>query len=612
MTERATGKAHSWLWASHIRTKQSKWLEQNLQDMEYKVEHVLNLIQKDGDSFAKRAEMYYKHRPEVIGFVEDTARSYRSLAERYDKLSTELQKANTTIASICPEKVTYKDDDDYSVGPSKLSKKPSQKAPKKAIKIPKAPILPAKGVLNNTSKTASNTNPLDSKKDDQLKSCEETIKMLQDKQEKMSQEAKLEQQRFEEAKSKLESLKHKFNLNEDETNVDKSNDSCVTETIDKLVNKMITLEASVVSQTTLSDMMKKDNDDLQTRIQILEAEKAALMNMKTFDNKVETRAGKIDQVMWLEMLLNGFENKDDILLEKYVAILKSYKDTKNKLTEEKKRNRGTLSLMNSAIVERDNTIQQLVQKLKVLQESLGEDRVDIPTINFDHEPQVVSPSEEKLRKNIDAILDQNNDLWLRLSTTFRQIHRFKKQVKDLQEEVKKVEAKGLAGKSSTSVFTTDELLSGIKPTYIHLQETNTRLTGWLQQSIMLNDELETINSRLCNIQEEIIQEKVKVSTHQAAKFKGEILNMKQENNKVNEELEAGLDHAIALKHEIEQTLERLEVEFGLSTNQKKPRKGKSSRRSLSLRSLLFGGKSKKQKFSFFSCLGGHQKRTRSM
>ncbi|KAM0067640.1 putative protein Networked (NET), actin-binding (NAB) [Helianthus debilis subsp. tardiflorus] len=578
MTEKATSKGHSWLWASHIRTKQSKWLEQNLQDMEDKVENVLNLITKDGDSFARRAEMYYKHRPEVISFVEETARGYRSLAERYDKLSTELQKANTTIASICPEKVTYGDDDDYTVGPSKLPKKPTQKPSKRATKIPKAPKLPAKGVLSTYSKKTIK----DSTKDDQLKSCEETIKMLQDKQEQLSQEAKVEQQRFEEAKAKLEALKHKFNLNEDETNADESG-SCETEveeTIDKFVNKMITLETSVTSQTTLADTLKKENHDLQTRIQNLEAEKAAMMNTKNVVN-VESKVGKTDQVSWLEMLLNGYENKDDILLEQYITILKSYRDTKKRLSDEQIKNQQTLSSMKSAIVKRDESIQQMIQKLKHLQESLGEDKVDIPSVDFLDEPQVVSASEEKLRRNIDAILDQNLDLWLRLSTTFRQVHKFKKQVKDLQEEVKKVEARGLSGESKTCTFTR-ELLSEIKPIYKHLNE------------------------------EEITQEGIKFSAHQAAKFKSEILNMKQENNKVNEELEAGLDHAIALKHEIEQTLERLEMKFGLSANQNKPPKGRSSRRSLSLRSLLFGSKSKKQKFSsLFSCLG-HHKRTRSM
>ena len=30
MLQRAASNAYSWWWASHIRTKQSKWLEQNL------------------------------------------------------------------------------------------------------------------------------------------------------------------------------------------------------------------------------------------------------------------------------------------------------------------------------------------------------------------------------------------------------------------------------------------------------------------------------------------------------------------------------------------------------------------------------------------------------
>ncbi|KAF1871977.1 hypothetical protein Lal_00012196 [Lupinus albus] len=31
MLQRAASNAYSWWWASHIRTKQSKWMEQNLQ-----------------------------------------------------------------------------------------------------------------------------------------------------------------------------------------------------------------------------------------------------------------------------------------------------------------------------------------------------------------------------------------------------------------------------------------------------------------------------------------------------------------------------------------------------------------------------------------------------
>ncbi|OVA09654.1 KIP1-like [Macleaya cordata] len=47
------------------------------------------IIQEEGDSFAQRAEMYYKKRSELIKMVEEFHRSYRCLAERYDQLRSE-------------------------------------------------------------------------------------------------------------------------------------------------------------------------------------------------------------------------------------------------------------------------------------------------------------------------------------------------------------------------------------------------------------------------------------------------------------------------------------------------------------------------------------------
>ncbi|KAF2283894.1 hypothetical protein GH714_016956 [Hevea brasiliensis] len=73
-------------------------------DMEEKVQIVLKLIEEDGESFAKRAEMYYKKRPELIHFVEESYRAYRALA---DHISKELQNANNTIASVFPEQVQF-------------------------------------------------------------------------------------------------------------------------------------------------------------------------------------------------------------------------------------------------------------------------------------------------------------------------------------------------------------------------------------------------------------------------------------------------------------------------------------------------------------------------
>ncbi|XVF64902.1 hypothetical protein PTKIN_Ptkin09bG0203800 [Pterospermum kingtungense] len=117
MLHRAASNAYSWWWASHIRTKQSKWLEQNLEDMEEKVTGMLKIIEDEGDSFAKRAEMYYQKRPELVSIVEETYRSYRALAERYDHLSKDLQSANRTIATVFPDRVPYAlDEEDEETG----------------------------------------------------------------------------------------------------------------------------------------------------------------------------------------------------------------------------------------------------------------------------------------------------------------------------------------------------------------------------------------------------------------------------------------------------------------------------------------------------------------
>ncbi|KAK8584597.1 hypothetical protein V6N13_138555 [Hibiscus sabdariffa] len=85
-------KSHSWWWDSHISPKNSRWLAENLEEMDRSVKQMLKLIEDDGDSFAKKAEMYYQKRPELVSHVEEFYRMYRSLAERYDQLTGELRK----------------------------------------------------------------------------------------------------------------------------------------------------------------------------------------------------------------------------------------------------------------------------------------------------------------------------------------------------------------------------------------------------------------------------------------------------------------------------------------------------------------------------------------
>ncbi|CAH8280092.1 unnamed protein product [Arabidopsis lyrata] len=87
-------KSNPWWWDSHIGLKNSKWLENNLDEMDRSVKRMVKLIEEDADSFAKKAEMYYQSRPELISLVEEFHRMYRALAERYENITGELRKGS--------------------------------------------------------------------------------------------------------------------------------------------------------------------------------------------------------------------------------------------------------------------------------------------------------------------------------------------------------------------------------------------------------------------------------------------------------------------------------------------------------------------------------------
>ncbi|GKV19881.1 hypothetical protein SLEP1_g30080 [Rubroshorea leprosula] len=111
-------------------------------DMQDKVAHMLKIIEDDGDSFAKRAEMYYKKRPELISFVEETYRAHRALADRYDHLSKDLQNANRTIATVSPEQVQFSvdEEEDENLSRAYTSSPSPERPPLPKSGVPKVPF----------------------------------------------------------------------------------------------------------------------------------------------------------------------------------------------------------------------------------------------------------------------------------------------------------------------------------------------------------------------------------------------------------------------------------------------------------------------------------------
>ncbi|GLT60602.1 hypothetical protein SLA2020_333610 [Shorea laevis] len=159
----------------------------------------------------------------------------------------------------------------------------------------------------------------------------------------------------------------------------------------------------------------------------------------------------------------------------------------------------------------------------------------------------VSAVEEKNRSDIDGLLEVNLELWLRFSTCFHQIQKYQASVQDLKAELSNL------GKDRSTNFKSQA--SDATPIFMHLREVQTELTLWLQNNAVLKDEVKGRYSSMCKIEEEISRlnnagpraEDAELSQYQAAKFQGEILNMKQENNKVCDELKASFERVRQMK-----------------------------------------------------------------
>ncbi|CAD5319215.1 unnamed protein product [Arabidopsis thaliana] len=279
---------------------------------------------------------------------------------------------------------------------------------------------------------------------------------------------------------------------------------------------------------------------------------------------------------WKEMFMKGMENREKHLLTEYTTILRNFKDMKKTLDE-------TKTKMKTENATKDDEIKLLREKMSLLQKGLGDsnDLMENQLSNDDYsigfmaaENQNMSLVEEQFRLNIDELLEENLDFWLRFSTAFGQIQSYDTSIEDLQAEISKLEQRRKQDGSSTAKYA---LRSDVRPLYVHLREINTDLGLWLEKGAALKEELKSRFESLCNIQDEITKalkssaedDDFRFTSYQAAKFQGEVLNMKQENNKVADELQAGLDHITTLQLEVDKTLGKLIDEFALSGSKNK-------------------------------------------
>jgi len=368
-------------------------------------------------------------------------------------------------------------------------------------------------------------------------------------------------------------------------------------------------------------------------------------SLDSFDICSETHEEEADDTLgWQQLVLNGLEGKDKILLKDYASILRNYKDTKKQLSEIEKKNREyhleamtEMKESKSANATKDDEIRSLRRMLSSLQTKFNtsplqcaEKSEESPKAKTDpnledkeigaleeymkncqDEEPPLSSLEEKFRDEISRILEESLDFWLRFSTSYRYIQKFQGSFDKAKAELDRLtDPKAQEGldPGSANQSARKEESSALEKTF---RDLSTDLQVWLEKNVLLQGELEGRFSSLCSIQEEISRittvdetNEAHFTPFQAAKFQGEVSNMKQENNKVTKELQAGLDHVRGLQVEIGRALlklkDNIELSIGRSNRAQQNFRSLSVKAGVPLRTFLFGSKPKKP--SLFSCM----------
>jgi len=390
-------------------------------------------------------------------------------------------------------------------------------------------------------------------------------------------------------------------------------------------------------------MASLEDDSGLASLSIKNGQSSALHGTSEIEKHDEISEGAVDQK---PLVPKEPEREETILLEDYASVLQRYKDTEQKLSEIEKTNQeyhleamSELKELKSANVTKDEEIYSLRRMLSSLQKKMTtsisesieklEETSKISTSPATEDKEIAeieeyikqcqaddslacSVAEEKFRTEIDRVLGENLDFWLRFSTSYHQIQNFQTSFDKLKNEMHKLADEQEQG--DTYGYAASYQVAKLESAVLEkkFRDLNTELQVWMEKNVLLKGELENRFSSLCSIQEDISKittldksDEIHFDAFQAAKFQGEVLNMKQENNKVAKELEAGLDHVRGLQVEVGRVLlklrENLEISIARSHRAQQNFRNLSTKAGVPLRTFLFGSKPKRP--SLFSCMG---------
>lgn len=500
------------------------------------------------------------------------------------------------------------------------------------------------------------------KLNEKLREMDEKVLELHDLSQVVEDQNNNLQTHFTEAHCSLDSLAEKVVQKEDPDDEDKVAEKLPTETHslsedepkhDVIAQNALNQDEVLLNDVTLNSAMENEVKvtDSQTEEEATIVENKSSIELKenetthdiSNDDTIESRddrshendcsqiSSETESALKSDSEEEAKTLEENALLSEYRKTLQDYEEVKSKLNDVEKKTQDALFESSLQLKElktsnavKDEEIRLLRQKLNLFQKNLegNEETGELPPLQTPplqppenhvmdamfklEEPEPSSVIEEKFRMGIDELLEENLVFWMKFSASFTEIQKYETTTKDLLAEVSRIEEKWKATEGSSS--TKYSLKSDARPLYKHLSEIQSELTLWLENSAMLKEELQQRFASLCEIQEEITTAlkasaegyDFKFTSYNAAKFQGEVLNMKQENHKVADELQAGLDLVTTLQLDAEKALAKMNDRFGLSNSKRNQMRTEDSKNRVPLRSFIFGVKPKKQKQSIFS------------
>ncbi|XP_071688587.1 protein NETWORKED 4A [Rutidosis leptorrhynchoides] len=422
---------HSWWWDSHISTKNSKWLAENVEEMDQSVKRMLKLIENDGDSFAKKAEMYYQKRPELLSHVEEFYRMYRSLAERYDNVTGELRRNIPSDLQSQGSGIS-----DVGSEPPSITAPLSNPRPRSSARAAGFDFFLKSGGSSSdlVNKEGDETSTLDSEYDSDdssvnnysSASANSDHKGLRKRIAELENELKKFQRQQDEIHSKNDNVVEDLRVENEKLKIE-------LQKYEIMVPKIVDLENDKVEDGKVFSI----DDDLEAKF--LEQERKILaleIDLKVTKEKVKDSEDEVKRLRH-EIENNGSNN--DSLQEKLVVAEKEILSWKSKFDKEKRevmRVMGRVSRYKENLAERDREIRAMRETLSNANKTLSEENVQL-------QEQVT-----KLLKEQALMNDTMKEFDLRCQCSEEELRRLKIVKVEMEGEIEqlKVEKDGLVVK----------------------------------------------------------------------------------------------------------------------------------------------------------------------